>query len=284
MRRTKSVLVTVIAAFCGASVVACIARAADFNPGVFPGPTESLNDYNETILQLALGDEINFPGYVFRMHYSTMSPGGMIREHDHAGRPCIEYVLGGTATETKKTGKDGKAVVKVVAKGETEYSTVEVIHWWKNQSKEMAKIMAVDIKKAEGDLNKTIVSRPQGDPRTEPLQPPTSEDQIKTEELDNHDLSEQFPELAEAKNYVFRSRRLTLLPKQKTKLEDGTGNPSITFVVQGEVWENRSDQASLIRRQGEYSVASKGVTYYWENTTIDPVVLWVVDILRKDQK
>ena len=75
-----------------------------------------------------------------------------------------------------------------------------------------------------------------------------------------------------------------LLPKQKTALMDGTGNPSITYIVEGDVWENRSDEASSIRRTGEYSVANKGITYYWENTTIDPVVLWVVDIVRKEQK
>lgn len=75
----------------------------------------------------------------------------------------------------------------------------------------------------------------------------------------------------------------TIPPKQKTKLENGTGNPSITYVVEGEVWENRSDEASSIRRTGEYSVANNRISYYWENTTMEPIVLWVVDILRKGQ-
>lgn len=252
---------------------------ASYKPGDFPGPTESVNDYNETIMQIALGDDFVFPGRLLRMHYSVLSPGGMILQHSHANRPCIEYILNGTATETKK-GEDGKVVVKAVAKGETEYSTIGITHWWKNETEEMAKIIAVDIWIG----NSTIVSRPQGDKRLTPLQPPVNPDEIQTEELDNHDLTQQLPDVREAKNYMFRSRRLTLLPGQKSKLEDDTGHPSITFIVQGEVWENRSDEASLIRRQGEYSVASKGISYYWENTTIEPVILWVVDIVRKDQK
>jgi quercetin dioxygenase-like cupin family protein len=255
------------------------ASAQVYKPGDFPGPTESLYDYNETILQLDLGKEINLSGRVLRMHYSAMAPDGIIGQHSHKNRPTIEYVLQGTATETVKD-EDGKVVVKSVATNETELSTVGITHWWKNESKEMVKIMAVDIWVG----NVSEICRPQGNPRTEPLQPPSAPDDIKTEKLGSLDLAEQFPEIAEAKNYLFRSRRLTILPKQKTRLENGAGNPSITYVVKGDVWENRSDEASAIRRTGEYSVAGMGISYYWENTTIEPVVLWVVDIAKKTEQ
>jgi len=247
-------------------------------PGTFPGPSDSIHDYNETILQLDLAKEINFSGRVLRMHYSTMAPNGVIGQHSHANRPTIEYVLHGTATETKK-GDDGKVMVKRVPAGETETSTVGITHWWKNESREMAKIMAVDIWVNDG--TGSSICRPQGNRRTQPLQPPSSPDNVKTEDMGSLELSGQLPEIAEAKNYVFRSRRLTLLPGQKTQLQNGTGNPSITYVVAGDVWENRSDEASSIRRTGEYSVAGSGISFYWENTTVSPVILWVVDIIKK---
>jgi quercetin dioxygenase-like cupin family protein len=245
-------------------------------PGTFPGPTESVFDYNETILQLDLSKEIDFQGRVLRMHYATMAPNGIIGQHSHADRPTIEYVLHGVATETKKN-ENGTVVVKSVAANETETSTIGITHWWKNQSNTMVRIMAVDIWKG----NASVVCRPQGNPRTEPLQAPANPDNIKTENIGSLDLAAQLPAIPAAKDYVMRSRRLTLLPKQKTKLENGAGNPSITYVVKGEVWENRSDEASSIRRTGEYSVSNNGISYYWENTTIEPVVLWVVDIVKK---
>jgi quercetin dioxygenase-like cupin family protein len=245
-------------------------------PGDFPGPTESVDDYNETILQLALASEINFDGRVFRMHYSTLAPGGVILQHSHTNRPCIEYILEGRATETKK-GEDGRVIVKVVKQDETEISTTGLTHWWKNDSKQMAKIMAVDIWTG----NASSVCRPQGNPRTEPLQPPNNPDDIKIEDMGSLDLTSQLSAVPAAKDYVLRSRRLTILPKQKTKMNDGSGNPSIIYIISGDVWENRSDEASSIRRPGEYSVVNKGVSYYWENTTIKPVVLWVVDIIKK---
>ncbi len=281
----KSVLPTITAYIVGTLLFLSFeagssASAQDqYKPGDFPGPTQSLDDYNETILQLDLSKEINLNGRLFRMHYSTMAPDGMINQHSHANRPCIEYVLQGTATETKK-GEDGKVVVKSVAANETELSTVGITHWWKNESREMVKIMAVDIWVGNG----SSISRPQGNPRTEPLQPPSNPDNIKTDDTGSLDLAKQFPEIAEAKDYVLRSRRLTILPKQKTKLGNGTGDPTITYVIKGDVWENRSDEASSIRRTGEYSVANNGISYYWENTTIEPVILWVVDIAKKEEQ
>jgi quercetin dioxygenase-like cupin family protein len=244
-------------------------------PGTFPGPADNVADYAETILQLDLSKEIDFPGRVFRMHYSAMPPNGIIGQHSHADRPTIEYILHGTATETKKD-EDGKIVVKSIANA-TESSTIGITHWWKNTSTTMVRIMAVDIWKGDA----SIICRPQGNPRTEPLQAPSNPDNIKTEYIGTIDLATQFPTIPAAKDYVMRSRRLTLQPQQKTKLQDGTGNPSITVVTEGEVWESRSDEASSLRRTGEYSVAGKGISYYWENTTIEPVVLWVVDIVRK---
>lgn len=264
------------------SLWAPVAVAQDHTkPGTFPGPTDSVQDYNETILQLDLAKEINFKGRVFRMHYSTMSPNGVIGQHSHANRPTIEYILQGTATETKK-GEDGKVVVKRVRANETEVSTVGITHWWKNQSREMVRIMAVDIWVDDG--TGSSICRPQGNRRTQPLQPPSNPDKVKTDDIGSLDLAVQFPDIPEAKDYVFRSRRLTLLPGQKTALQDATGNPSITYIIAGDVWENRSDEASEIRRTGEYSVAGKGISFYWENISIKPVILWVLDIAKKDSR
>src|SRR5882762_6221617 len=113
-------------------------------PGTFPISQDSFRTYNETILQLDLSKEINLKGRVFRMHYITVAPNGVIGQHSHANRPTIEYMLHGTAAETKK-GEDGKVVVKRISVNETEISTVAITHWWKNESREMVKIMAMDI-------------------------------------------------------------------------------------------------------------------------------------------
>ena len=247
-------------------------------PGTFPGPMDSVRDYNETILQLDLGKEINLNGRVLRMHYSTMAPGGIIGQHSHKNRPTIEYILNGTAQETRK-GEDGNVTVKSVAANETSLSPVGIMHWWKNESSDMVEIMAVDIWVG----NVSSICRPQGNKRTKPFEPPSSPADVKTEDTGSLDLADQFPEIPQAKNYVMRSRRITILPNQQTALETGNENPSITYIVAGDVWETRSDEASSIRRKGEFSVATNGISYYWENTTLTPVVLWVVDIVKRNR-
>src|SRR4051812_24316318 len=100
--RRGTFLAEVVALVLATIVDAAVARADGFKPGDFPGPPASVDDYNETILQLALADEVNFTDRVLRMHYAAMPPGGMILQHSHANRPTIEYILNGTATETKK--------------------------------------------------------------------------------------------------------------------------------------------------------------------------------------
>lgn len=260
----------------------CAKKPKDkFNPGDFPGPTESFKDYNETIMQFDLGKEINLKGRVMRMHYSTMAPGGMILQHSHANRPTTEYVVEGNTAETKKDGT-GKVVVEHLNANQNELSTVGITHWWKNESKGMVKLMAIDI----WVDSVTVVCRPQGKPRplTEPLIAPPNPDNIKIENLGKIDLEQQFPEIIEAKDYIMRSRRLTILPLQKTKLENSKGRPGITFILKGDVWENRSDEKSSIRREGEFSALNNGVSYYWENPTTETVVLWVVDIVKKGEQ
>jgi quercetin dioxygenase-like cupin family protein len=268
-------LIVAVSAWSAAPKVSSSA-GQDHKPGEWPGPAGYINAPNETILQLDLAKEIKFTGRVLRMHYITIAPNGIIGQHSHANRPTFEYVLQGTATETKK-GEDGKVVVKSVPAGDVEVSTVGIEHWWMNESREMVKIMAVDIWVA----NTSSICRPQGDLRIEPQNPPPNPDNIKIEEMGSLDLATQFPDLKPAKDYLFRSRRMTILPGHKTKLEDGTGNPTIIFIVKGEILENRSDEAASIRRTGEYSVANGNIRYFWENMTTEPVVLWVVDIVKK---
>ena len=252
---------------------------ATYKPGDFPGPNKSIDDYNETILQIDLGKEIGLYGRIFRMHYSTMSPKGMILQHKHANRPTIEYILQGDAMETKFDTITKKVIVNTIHANENESSTGSIIHWWKNETRGMVKIMATDIWIGNG----SIVCRPQGDPRTEALVPPSNPDNVKTEELARIELEQQFPDLPAAKGYIMRSRRLTILSGQKTKLENYTGKPAITYIISGDILENRSDEKSLIRRAGEYSVGNNGISYYWENPTQEQVILWIVDIIKKEE-
>src|SRR5438094_10551179 len=101
----KSILPTICAVFLATLSILSPSpepsRGADdqYKPGDFPGPTESLYFYNETVMQLDLGKEVNLNGRILRMRYSTLAPGGVIGQHSHSDRPIVEYILQGTASE-----------------------------------------------------------------------------------------------------------------------------------------------------------------------------------------
>ena len=254
---------------------------AQCRPGDFPVTPEVCpfrDDYNESTSQFDLGKAINMAGYVTRSHYSVLGPGGIIGQHAHKDRPCFEYILQGTATETKQD-EDTKVHVRRVKQNEVERSTNGVTHWWKNETRQMVRIIAVDV---------TTMSYPNswrtlGIPRKTPFSPPSKNDNIKIEDLGTIDLGQQFPGVAAARDYIMRSRRITLLPHQVTSLQSSNGQPAYTYIVRGSVLEIRSDEEASIRRPEEFSIADGGISYYWENPTSETVVLWVVDYVKRSE-
>ena len=245
-------------------------------PGDFPPACKTFDDYNEATSQFDLVSTIGMTGRVARIHYSVVSPGGVIGLHRHENRPCFGYILQGEATETKQ-GKDGKVVVARLKTDEVEKETTDISHWWKNETQGMVRMIAVDI---FADTNPTFW-RATGVPRTTPYSPPPKPDNIRIDDLGVIDLGDQFPEISATKDFVMRSRRLTLLPRQVSPVYTTRQRPAYIYVVRGNVLEHRSDQESSIRRPEAFLIEDGDVSYYLENPTSEVVVMWVVDFAKK---
>jgi len=245
-------------------------------PGEFPGPTVGQGSYNEAIGQMALEKEIGIHGYVVRAHYTLVAPGGIIGQHSHKNRPMIGYFLEGEATETKKD-LDGKILVRTIKADESELEPNGITHWWLNQSSETNGILGIDIFQDPNPDSCNCKSAP----RTTSFLPPTNSDTGRVEDMGQFDLGQQFPDNSEFKGYIMRGRRQTLLPHQRTKLENNIGKIGMTYLVKGEALQNSSDAEPSIRRTGAVFYAHKGISYYWENSGSQAVVLFVVEILPK---
>ena len=248
-----------------------ISLGDDCRPGTFPSKCTAKDDYNEAITQFDLVSTIDLTDRVARIHYSVLGPGGVISQHSHRNRPCFEYILQGVATETKQEGS-GKVVVRRVAKGEVEQEATDITHWWKNETKEMVRMIAVDIFEDEHPS----FWRAMGAPRTKPFAPPNTSG-VKIEEMGSIDLAGQFPAIEAAKDYVMRSRRITLRPGDTTPLYSAKKHPAYFYIVRGNVLETRSDQETTIRRPEEFAIEDGDVSYFWQNPTSEPAVLWVVE-------
>jgi len=74
-----------------------------------------------------------------RLRLVTIAPGGVLALHDHKDRPSVEMLVKGSATEyrnnTPKEYKEGDAMI----------ADVDTVHWWKNDGKEPAVLVAADI-------------------------------------------------------------------------------------------------------------------------------------------
>ena len=233
---------------------------------------------NEAIAQFDLEKAIGLTGRTARIRYLVLGAGAIIGQHSHRNRPCFEYLLEGHASETAQ-GEGGKVTLKDVKTGEGVASTNGIVHWWKNESTHTARIVAVDVFQDPGPK----FCRCAEPTRTSPFIPPAKADDIKIEELGSIALGEQFPDLAAAKDYLMRSRRMTLLPGQTTKVQNSKGHPNYTYVVRGNVRENRSDIEPSARRPEECLIIDGNISYFWENPTSEPAVLWVVDFAKKGE-
>jgi quercetin dioxygenase-like cupin family protein len=103
-------------------------------PGTPAGITAEL--LSEIELMKEFGDVGNRR---LRMRVLTVPKGGHVAEHSHVGRPSLEYVLSGTATEfsggQERTVQAGDAIT-------ADHTTV---HAWRNDTDGDLVILAVDI-------------------------------------------------------------------------------------------------------------------------------------------
>jgi quercetin dioxygenase-like cupin family protein len=84
-------------------------------------------------------------GLVMRMREVSLAPGGQVAVHQHTSRPGMAYVLQGEALE-HRSDADAPLVRKT---GNVAIEASGVIHWWTNEGTESARVLVVDIIKAE---------------------------------------------------------------------------------------------------------------------------------------
>jgi quercetin dioxygenase-like cupin family protein len=101
---------------------------------------------------LMLGGEIKgLDGRRLRLRKLVIQPGGVVPWHSHTDRPALLMTLSGQITEYRSTcavGIDHKA-------GDVTPEKKGVSHWWKNNGKVPAVIIAADIKN-DGEPAKAV--------------------------------------------------------------------------------------------------------------------------------
>jgi quercetin dioxygenase-like cupin family protein len=247
--------------------------------GVIPGPP-TYNIFNAPLTVFDLSKELNIKDERrVRVRYWIMPPAGIIGDHIHESRPAIVYLLQGEVMETK-LDTDRQIKVKQIGAHEVVFENSGIEHWWVNQTNEMVKMVAIDvIRPVDGDIFETArIPRSE----TNPFKPPTKYDNVKVENLGEHNLAIQFPGIPELTSYVMRARKFTLMPGEKTALQNSQGQPTVTYVISGDALEQRSDQDMSIRRTGDFTYVTGNVSYYWENPSIEKAILFVVDFVKKN--
>lgn len=97
--------------------------------------------------------------------------------------------------------------------------------------------------------------------------------------LDDIDLKNEFPG-GEGRGY--RARYWEIGPKGVVPVHDHTNRPAMIYVVQGEIYEHRSDKKEpILYRAGDLSVEAEGVKHWWENRSEKTVILMGFDIYEK---
>jgi len=74
-----------------------------------------------------------------RVRLITIAPGGAMAMHNHKDRPSVEMVIKGSATEFRG------GVAKDYKEGDAMIADVGTEHWWRNDGKEPAVLVAADI-------------------------------------------------------------------------------------------------------------------------------------------
>ena len=100
---------------------------------------------------VALGDQINgLDNRRLRLRRLVVQPGGIVPWHSHTDRPALIMTVSGQITEYSSScavGIDHKA-------GDVAREVKGVSHWWKNNGKVPAVLIAADIKN-DGDTSGT---------------------------------------------------------------------------------------------------------------------------------
>lgn len=137
------------AALLGSIAMASLAHAGECPAGQMrdgaraSGETMAKGVTDTELNSLKLGDQIaGLDGRRLRLRRLVIQPGGVVPWHSHADRPALIMTLSGSITEYRSTCAAGiEHPAGDVAREQTGYS-----HWWKNNGKVPAVLIAADIK------------------------------------------------------------------------------------------------------------------------------------------
>ena len=144
-----SILSVSAAALIGSTAIATYAHAGECPADQMragartSGETMAKSVTDTELNSLKLGDQIaGLDGRRLRLRRLVIQPGGVVPWHSHADRPALIMTLSGSITEYRSTCAVGiEHPAGDVAREQTGYS-----HWWKNNGKVAAVLIAADIK------------------------------------------------------------------------------------------------------------------------------------------
>ncbi|MEO1091620.1 MAG: cupin domain-containing protein [Pseudomonadota bacterium] len=92
-------------------------------------------------------------------------------------------------------------------------------------------------------------------------------------------LGREYPDDDLLATRALRSRILVLEPGGVVPIHSHADRPAITYILEGEVIEHRSDSAEpIVRQRGDVTFDGDGLAQWWSNETDERVVFYVVDL------
>ena len=94
-------------------------------------------------------DPIALKGRLFRARELVVKPGGVVPWHDHGYRPAMIYIVSGEIHEYAST-----CAAPILHKaGEVAAEKAPTMHWWRNNGKQNAVLLSVDLFPAETKMD-----------------------------------------------------------------------------------------------------------------------------------
>lgn len=108
-------------------------------------PTAPSGVTDDVLSSVDLQSEIGVDGRDLRLRRLVIQPGGIVPLHTHAGRPALIITIEGEVVEYRTTCKVG------IHHPAGDVSTEEngLSHWWRNEGKVPAVLLAADVKKRD---------------------------------------------------------------------------------------------------------------------------------------
>jgi quercetin dioxygenase-like cupin family protein len=124
----------------GSALLCLTAASVPFVLAQVAAPTENKGVAAKVVGALPLAGEVDgVDGRQLRMRVVTLAPGGVFAVHNHKERPTIEFILKGSATEFRGDAS------KEYREGDSVLADKNTTHWWRNDGKEPAVFVAVDV-------------------------------------------------------------------------------------------------------------------------------------------